>query len=107
MCNLLTLDNGMISYSTTNGTTFEFGTEANHTCNNGYILMGNFVRICSGESTSDIGQWSGVVPTCAGKFSYLNSFDFVDHAICILFICLCCFDMVFVCIFPPITVITL
>ena len=42
------------------------GAVANYDCNEGYIRIGDAVRICQ-----EIGQWTGTSPTCIGKYSCL------------------------------------
>ena len=39
-----------------------FGSTVNHTCNEGYRLIGDFQRECLGN-----GSWSAPLPTCKGK----------------------------------------
>ena len=59
--------NGVITYSSDTTDPFEHGTAAVHSCNDGYSLEGNLVRICEGDGTSVIGAWSGAPPICTGN----------------------------------------
>ncbi len=47
-----------------------FGTVASYTCNTGYMLTGDVIRVC--EVTGD---WSGSEPTCTGKLNYMAPFS--------------------------------
>ena len=38
-----------------------FGSQANYSCGEGYVLNGNSIRICQTD-----GQWTGSEPTCEG-----------------------------------------
>ena len=39
-----------------------FGSQANYSCSEGYVLNGNSTRMCQAD-----GQWSGSKPTCEGQ----------------------------------------
>ena len=39
-----------------------FGSQANYSCSEGYVLNGNSTRMCQSD-----GQWSGSEPTCEGQ----------------------------------------
>ena len=54
--NLTTPANGQV---TATGTTF--GGTATYSCNIGYNLVGDSIRMCQAS-----GQWSGSAPTCQG-----------------------------------------
>ncbi len=54
-------DNGMVNVLNNN-----FGTVANYTCNTGYMLTGDVIRVC--EVTGD---WSGTAPTCDSTLNYM------------------------------------
>ena len=43
-----------------NGNTF--GSQANYSCSEGYVLNGNSTRMCQAD-----GQWSGSEPRCEGQ----------------------------------------
>ncbi|XP_064386974.1 sushi, von Willebrand factor type A, EGF and pentraxin domain-containing protein 1-like [Halichondria panicea] len=56
---LLPLTNGMISYSMGSTDIRPINTIATHSCNDGYTLNGDSVRVCQNDRT-----WSGSTPTC-------------------------------------------
>ncbi len=67
---LLTITNGMISYSPDDIPDYDLGTEATYTCEAGFYLEGNEVRVCMDDDGMDIiGAWSGQEPTCVRKLS--------------------------------------
>ena len=39
-----------------------FGSQANYSCSEGYVLNGNGTRMCQAD-----GQWSGSEPLCEGQ----------------------------------------
>ena len=39
-----------------------FGSQANYSCSEGYVLNGNSTRMCQAD-----GQWSGSEPRCEGQ----------------------------------------
>ena len=39
-----------------------FGSQANYSCSEGYVLNGNSTRMCQSD-----GQWSGSEPLCEGQ----------------------------------------
>ena len=39
-----------------------FGSQANYSCSEGYVLNGNSARMCQAD-----GQWSGSEPLCEGE----------------------------------------
>ena len=49
--------NGIIVFDDTT-----YNSEASYSCNPGYILTGNGMRICSGS-----GVWNGTIPICTGE----------------------------------------
>ena len=53
--------NGQVSY--TAGTTF--GQTATYSCNTGYGLVGDSIRMCQAT-----GMWSGSAPTCQRELNY-------------------------------------
>ncbi len=60
---LLVIINGMICYSPD-----DLGTEATYTCEAGFYLEGNEVRVCMDDDGMDtIGVWSGQEPSCVRK----------------------------------------
>ena len=61
--------NGMISYSPDVTSDYDLGTEATYTCEAGFYLEGNEVRVCMDDDGMDaIGVWSGQEPSCVRKF---------------------------------------
>ena len=54
---LRSLENGIIVFDDTT-----YNSEASYSCNPGYILTGNEMRICSGS-----GVWNGTIPICTGE----------------------------------------
>ena len=54
-------DNGMVNVLNNN-----FGTVANYTCNTGYMLTGDVIRVCEVN-----GDWSGTAPTCDSTLNYM------------------------------------
>ena len=71
-CDLLSLDNGVISYSPPD-TEFplRFGTLASHECFPGFSLVGTNMRTCDGNGSSASGMWTGKTPICQRKLNYL------------------------------------
>ncbi|XP_064386053.1 sushi, von Willebrand factor type A, EGF and pentraxin domain-containing protein 1-like [Halichondria panicea] len=62
---LLTITNGMISYFPDVTSDYDLGTEATYTCEAGFYLEGNEVRVCMDDDGMDtIGVWSGQEPSC-------------------------------------------
>jgi len=53
------LNNITSAQVTTDNTTF--GSQANYSCSEGYLLNGTSTRVCQAD-----GQWSGNEPTCEG-----------------------------------------
>ena len=65
---LPTITNGMISYSPDVTPDYDLGTEATYTCEAGFYLEGNEVRVCMDDDGMDaIGGWSGREPSCVRK----------------------------------------
>ena len=54
------------------------GARATYSCNEGFVLAGDAVRICQSD-----GMWSGEEPTCFGTC-------IVDHQCMLLPRCYCC-----------------
>ncbi|XP_064384964.1 uncharacterized protein LOC135333878 isoform X2 [Halichondria panicea] len=54
--------NGMIDYESI---TYNFGTSAIYTCNDGFFLSGRNSRRCGGDGTSVDGMWSETAPICS------------------------------------------
>lgn len=48
-----------IAFGRVTFTTTTFRSQASYTCQEGYVLMGNFIRTCQNDGT-----WSGEDPTC-------------------------------------------
>ena len=60
--------NGQITFSDDRTAPFELDTTATYSCDDGYILSGGDpVRTCTGDSSSDVGVWSGIALTCQCK----------------------------------------
>ena len=60
----------MISYSPDGIPDYDLGTEATYTCEAGFYLEGNEVRVCMDDDGMDaIGVWSGQEPSCVCKLS--------------------------------------
>ena len=57
------LENGAIQYSTP---TYIVGTQATHSCLNGYSVTGATVRSCVRQSLS-VAVWSGTPPVCTSE----------------------------------------
>ena len=51
-----------------------FGSQANYSCSEGYVLNGNSTRMCLSD-----GQWSGSEPRCEGQ-----------DLLCVLCVCVSC-----------------
>ena len=58
--------NGDITYSPDSMSPFDYGTTATHSCNEGFFVNGNQVRICSGDGLSTFGSWDASAPLCSG-----------------------------------------
>ncbi len=56
------LVNGRIEYSPNTTAPYLEGTNAEHICFPGFVLIGNVIRVCQSDST-----FSGVPPTCQRK----------------------------------------
>ncbi len=59
---LPSLHNGAISYNGGSTDIRPINTIATHSCNTGYTLNGDSVRVCQNDRT-----WSGSTPTCQGE----------------------------------------
>ncbi len=58
----------MISYSPDVTPDYDLGTEATYTCEAGFYLEGNQVRVCMDDDGMEaIRMWSGRVPSCVRK----------------------------------------
>ena len=55
-----TLNNPTNGEVSADGSTF--GSQANYSCSEGYVLNGNSTRMCQAD-----GQWSGSEPLCEGQ----------------------------------------
>ena len=64
---LNTVDNGTVQYNDNTTDLLDFGTDAIHSCNEGFFLVGNSVRICTGNGSSILGVWTGSQPNCSGS----------------------------------------
>ncbi len=68
------VSNGMITYNPAASTNvIDHNTNALHSCDIGYYLVGSANRLCSGDGSSPQGQWSGNTPTCEGIYTVLFS----------------------------------
>ena len=62
------ITNGTISCSLDVTPDYDLGTEATYTCEAGFYLEGNEVRVCMDDNGMDaIGVWSGQEPSCVRK----------------------------------------
>ena len=67
---LPTIANGIIYYSHDVTPDYYLGTEATYTCEAGFYLEGNEVRVCMDDDGMDaIGVWSDQEPSCVRKLS--------------------------------------
>ena len=57
-------DYGQINYSTDPTSPYDFGTMATYNCDSGFGLVGGKTQTCSGNSSTVVGFWIGVLPTC-------------------------------------------
>ncbi|XP_064386521.1 uncharacterized protein LOC135335055 isoform X2 [Halichondria panicea] len=65
-CSALTIDNGMIVYSSDMTEPYDYGTTATYECDTGYeITGGESERTCTSDGSSSVGQWSGTAPVCS------------------------------------------
>ena len=67
---LESIENGMISYSTTaTNQTYIFRTVAAFSCSPGFGLSSSHTRVCVGDSNSSeaVGRFNGSAPSCEGK----------------------------------------
>lgn len=55
---------GVITYSSD---TFDVGTTATHACEEGFSLVGDAIRVCTGDGSSVVGEWNGTAPECSGE----------------------------------------
>ncbi|XP_064385205.1 E-selectin-like [Halichondria panicea] len=55
--------NGTVTYNVESGN-FEFGTQAIYSCDNGFSLVGNTTRTCTGDGSSTTSSFDGEAPTC-------------------------------------------
>ena len=46
----------------------EFGTQAIYSCDNGFSLVGNTTRTCTGDGSSTTSSFDGEAPTCEGEY---------------------------------------
>ena len=72
MCRSLTAPlNGSVTYSSNENDSFPFNSVATYNCDTGFSLVGNSNRTCTGDGSSIIGAFNGVVPTCQGIYIYI------------------------------------
>ncbi len=60
--------NGVIEYSIDVTDSFDYGTTATYTCNDGFFLESNSERICEGDGSTVTGSWEGMTPVCTGMY---------------------------------------
>ena len=77
-CPELTLDDGVVTYTTDMMADFELGTVATHTCNPGFALLGSLggstTRTCVDDDGMDnVGVWIESLFTCGRKYFYLHA----------------------------------
>ncbi len=67
MCfELTTPSNGQVVYSDLTSP-YDFDTMVTYVCYTGFGLSGgDEILTCGGDGSSQIGEWSGVIPTCEG-----------------------------------------
>ena len=87
---LTNLANGTISYSPDVTPDYDLGTEATYTCEAGFYLEGNEVRVCMDDDGMDvIGVWSGQEPSCVRKLSsFLTKYNMCGIRLCVC-VCVC------------------
>ena len=56
----------MITYSPDTEAPYALGTETDHMCNQGYILVGVQTRVCEDVGTA-VGEFNGCPPVCKCK----------------------------------------
>ncbi|XP_064387965.1 uncharacterized protein LOC135336171 isoform X3 [Halichondria panicea] len=61
---LNSISNGGIVYVSDTTDPFDFNTDAIYSCEIGYYLVGNGVRMCGGDGFGLQGAWSGSAPSC-------------------------------------------
>ena len=71
MCALLEdPGNGTIVYNRNVSELVDFATEAHHSCEEGFFLVGESIRECGeGNGTSVEGEWSDGAPACSGMYT--------------------------------------
>ncbi len=74
--------NGQITHVPDAHAPFEYGNEARYSCyvdgenRIGYGLTGgNHTRVCSGDGSSVMGQWTGTAPTCERELGFITVTD--------------------------------
>ena len=64
---------GQIVFALDDEAPFDLATTATYSCYSGYGLMGgDTVRTCEESGGSVIGAWSGIAPSCGGKYNFLS-----------------------------------
>ncbi len=48
----------------------EFGTQAIYSCDNGFSLVGNTTRTCTGDGSNTTGSFDEEAPTCEGDYPH-------------------------------------
>ncbi len=59
--------NGFVSYSSSTSdesSNYAFNAMANHSCNTGFVLVGNNTRTCTGDGSSNTGGFDGEAAFC-------------------------------------------
>ena len=67
------LSSGSIDFSgasSDGNSNYAFDVVANYNCDNGFSLVGNSSRTCTGDGSSTTGVFDGIAPICAGTKTY-------------------------------------
>ncbi len=88
MCALLeNPGNGTIVYNRNVSELVDFRTEAHHSCEEGFFLVGESIRECGeGNGINAEGEWSGGSPACSGMYNLKQS---LSHSIFLSSVIMC------------------